>query len=272
MSEEGSRPQSADEALLDASEVARFHDEGYLVRSRLLDPERLGALREAYDRILAGAGRDRLLVFRTGGLDGYAPQVHVVGAWLADELLRALALDPAITGPICQLMGTETARLFRDQLFMKPPFSGSIVPWHQDYSDWTHTTPPGHITCWIALDDATPESGCVHYVPGSHSGLVLEKIDPRDTMESSLARIPEPARASWSPRPAVVPAGGCVFHHCLTIHGSHGNATASPRRAIAIAYMRPDTRSASSTRPVVPTGPRVALGDVIEGPLFPGVR
>jgi ectoine hydroxylase-related dioxygenase (phytanoyl-CoA dioxygenase family) len=220
---------------------------------------------------VAGDGAERVLVHRRGG-DGDAAQCHVVGAWLAHNAFHALVFRPAITDAVCRLMRVANARIFRDQFFYKPAGSGGIVPWHQDYSDWTHTTPAAHVTCWITLDDATVASGCVQYQPASHGGPLLPKITPHDTMESALQRIPAPIRAAWRPRPATVPAGGCVFHHCMTIHGSHGNTTAAPRRAIAVVYMHPETRSASSAQPVVPNGPRIAAGEIIDGPLFPLIR
>jgi len=43
----------------------------------------------------------------------------------------------------------------------------------QDYSYWTRTQPMAHLSCWIGLDDATRENGCVHYVPGSHRWNLL---------------------------------------------------------------------------------------------------
>ncbi len=60
-----------------------------------------------------------------------------------------------------------------DQLFCKVADRGGSVTWHQDYSYWTYTQPMAHASCFIALDDAAIESGCVQYVPGSHRWTLL---------------------------------------------------------------------------------------------------
>ena len=47
--------------------------------------------------------------------------------------------------------------------------------------------------------------------------------------------------------PAPVPAGGCEFHHSLTLHATAQNRTPYRRRAIAMSFM-----SARSTDPTHP--------------------
>ncbi|WP_291923276.1 phytanoyl-CoA dioxygenase family protein [Chitinophaga sp.] len=58
--------------------------------------------------------------------------------------------------------------LFHDQLFCKPAKHDGVVAWHQEFSYWTFTKPMHHLNCWIGLDNATTENGCLYYVPGSH--------------------------------------------------------------------------------------------------------
>ena len=77
-------------------------------------------------------------------------------------------------------------RFWHDQLFCKPAHDGGVVAWHQDYSYWTRTTPMAHLTCWIGLDDATTENGCVHYVPGSHRWPLLPTTHLAKGMEAIL--------------------------------------------------------------------------------------
>lgn len=249
---------------------ARYADDGFVSGPIVLRGARLEEVRHAVDRILAGRSRhqDELLVFRRDRSTADA-QVHVVGAWRAEAALRDVAFDPVVLGLACELMGTTSVRLFRDQLFTKQPHSPSVVPWHQDYSDWTHTTPPRHVTCWIALDDASETNGCLHYMPGSHRGPLLPKITRTDDMESAFARLPAHLWTEVAPQPVPVPAGGCVLHHCMTVHASSTNTTSAPRRAVALTYMDPDTRSTDGTRPPLPGATAVPAGDRLEGPLFP---
>lgn len=246
----------------------QFDHDGFVTGPRLLSGSELDSVRAAVDRILvkSSAGMDRLYVHRTSG-EGCDRQIHVVGAWRAEEAIAALSKHPLIAAWVCALMGCGSVRLFRDQIFVKFPNSSGVVPWHQDYSDWVHTSPAAHITCWVALDSATIDSGCLHYVSGHPPG-VLPKISRDDTHESAFARLPLEIQSNFRPGPVEVPAGGCVFHHCLTIHGSYGNRTPHARRAIAFAYMHPETRS-TFARSIFPNGPTFAAGEIIAGPLFP---
>lgn len=259
--------------MIDEAQDARassFDRDGFVRGPAVLAGERLTQAREALERIVSGrCERESELLMIRRDRAGASAQVHVVGAWRAEPALRDLAFDPLIVRLVCGLLGTPSVRLFRDQLFVKAPRSGTTVPWHQDYSDWTHTAPARHVTCWVALDDATAANGCLSYVQGSHRGPLLPKITRADDLDTAFARLPTPMRASFAPRPVPVPAGACVLHHCLTVHGSTGNDTATTRRAVAIAYMHPDTRSTSAERGPLPGVAPLPVGARLDGALFP---
>ena len=70
-------------------------------------------------------------------------------------------------GFIAQL-SHEEAILTAERALAKPPFIGSEKPWHQDnaYFNWRPLEKVA--TAWLALDDATPENGCVWARAGSH--------------------------------------------------------------------------------------------------------
>jgi ectoine hydroxylase-related dioxygenase (phytanoyl-CoA dioxygenase family) len=69
--------------------------------------------------------------------------------------------------------------------------------------------------------------------------------------------------------PALLRAGQAAIHHSHTLHGSWGNRSERPRRALVLNYLGPDTRSADGTRPLLRGVPAVPRGAVIEGPWFP---
>jgi ectoine hydroxylase-related dioxygenase (phytanoyl-CoA dioxygenase family) len=263
----GTGPRKA--LSLTPDDVRQFAADGFVRGPQLLSGAALGAARAALDRVVnrTSPGMADLFAYRSDG-EGQTLRVLVVGTWRAEPAIRDLAFDPRVYGAAAALMGIDRVRLFRDQLFFKPALSSGAIPWHQDYSDWVHTTPPSHITCWIALDDATLESGCLHYAPGRPGSIVLPRIHRADTMEAAFERLPREMRESFQPLALPVPAGGCVFHHCLTVHASYGNRTPRPRRAIAITYMHPETRSRGA-HPSVPAGPIFAEGERLEGALFP---
>ncbi len=83
----------------------------------------------------------------------------------------------------------------------------------------------------MPLDEASVESGCLHFVPGSHRGPVLSHHhigdDPR--VHGLEADAPDTTGEVAVP----IPAGAATFHHPRMIHYAGPNTTAQPRRAYA---------------------------------------
>ena len=97
---------------------------------------------------------------------------HALGAWRIMPGFHDLLWNRAFVVPASQLLDGGV-RFWHDQLFCKPARHGGVVAWHQDYSYWTRTVPMAHLTCWIGLDDATADNGCLQYIPGSHRWELL---------------------------------------------------------------------------------------------------
>jgi hypothetical protein len=49
-----------------------------------------------------------------------------------------------------------------NQLLFKPPHVGAVTHWHQDEA-CLGATEDLLISCWLALEDVTPESGCMEF-------------------------------------------------------------------------------------------------------------
>lgn len=258
------------DAELSPSQVETYRERGYVHPIPLLSDEQIGALREALDRMTEkdypGAA------YLSGSRGVGSPVIHFQGAWLVEPAYHDLVFNPRVTIACSQLLGAQAVRFLHDQVFYKPARHGGVVAWHQDYSYWTRTTPAGHLTCYIALDDTTVENGCVHMVPGSHRWNLLEQstlIDASD-MDGIKSQLTPEQQADFKPEPVELKAGECSFHDCLTVHGSHPNRSDRPRRGIVLNYMKHDTRSASD-RPIMPGAEPVPPGAVIEGDYFPVV-
>ena len=76
-----------------------------------------------------------------------------------------------------------------------------------------------HLTCWVALDDASEENGCLQYVPKSHNWGLLEKPELAGDMDGLLEFLTPEQKASFQPIPIELPKGYATFHHPLMVHG-----------------------------------------------------
>jgi phytanoyl-CoA dioxygenase PhyH len=192
---------------------------------------------------------------------------HALGAWRISAAFHDLLWNPAFLVPASQLLG-GAVRFWHDQLFSKPPRTGGVVAWHQDYSYWTRTTPMAHLTCWIALDDATAANGCLQYVPGSHRWNLLPITGLAGTMDAIRGVLTEDQRAQFRPVAAEVPKGHASFHHPLVVHGSLANTSDRPRRGVVINVVRDGVRAAASD-PLLQGIPPLPAGAPLGGRFFP---
>jgi phytanoyl-CoA hydroxylase len=148
-----------------------------------------------------------------------------------DDLVLSLCKSPKILDVVEDLLGPDI-KLYTDQFFMKPPFHGTPQEWHQDSETWKFFAPHDHVTCWIAIDEATVENGCLHYIPGSHKwGYVDGGHVPNLVSQLKHREVVVPRRRGYA-----------AFHHSLTLHYTGPNRTPDRRRGVAIHYIRAQTR------------------------------
>src|SRR5215831_12268032 len=163
---------------LTQAQIDAYRRDGYVVQPEILSAAELERIRKrTWDLANGRAPAPE----KVSGIDVFQIEPSLVGnaraadrldelrklnlpSWFDDEF-RALASGARIVDVIAQLLGPDLY-LLTDQMFLKPPFQGSPKEWHQDSGSWTHLVPPGQVTCWIALDDATIHNGCLRYLRG----------------------------------------------------------------------------------------------------------
>jgi hypothetical protein len=257
---------------LSDEQLAFFDENGYVKGGPVLDARQIQTLGEGLEAIRLGENPRTDELYEVDEDYRRAPDenlFHILGAWLIDDGFHDILWHPAITAKAVQLLGVERLRFWHDQVFYKPPRHPGVVTWHQDYSYWTRATPAGHLTCWIGLDDATEENGCLKYVPGSHRWGLLPRISLTENMDAVKEYLTPEQYGAFHPVPMVLKAGECLFHHSHTVHGSYGNRSDRPRRGVVLNFMRSDTRSADGSAPLLTGVPVVPEGEVIEGDYFP---
>jgi phytanoyl-CoA hydroxylase len=137
-------------------------------------------------------------------------------------------------------VGPDVA-LFASHYISKPPFDGREVRWHQDAAYWP-LEPMEVVTVWLAIDESTPENGCMRVIPGTHKGpdVRLRPIaDPDDAV------LPYEADTEVDESRAVdlvLQAGDCEVHHPGIMHGSTANLSPKRRCGLTIRYIPTSTR------------------------------
>jgi ectoine hydroxylase-related dioxygenase (phytanoyl-CoA dioxygenase family) len=268
-------PQPSSEAewnryRLTDEQVRFFHEQGYLGGVQILTDAQVGALREELDALMDPAHPGHHLFYEFHSNESTEPTTvlfHALGAWRVAPGFHDLLWNPAFVVPASQLLDGPV-RFWHDQLFCKPSRHGGVVAWHQDYSYWTRTEPMAHLTCWIALDDATVDNGCLQYVPGSHRWDLLPKPALAGTMDAIQSVLTDAQQAAFAPVAVELPRGYAAFHHPLMLHGSSANRSDRQRRGTVINVVRDGVRSATNDPPLAGVPP-VPAGEPLGGRFFP---
>lgn len=251
-------------------QVKFFHDNGYLTGVRILTDEQIDALRtelaEFFEKNHDGAN----LWYEYNSNESGDPNkvlFHALGAWRIRPAFHDSLWNPAFTVPASQLLGGPV-RFWHDQLFCKPAKHGGVVAWHQDYSYWTRTKPMNHLTCWIGLDDATRDNGCLQYIPGSHKWKLLPITGLANNMDAIQTVLTPDQKKQFKPVAVELKAGFAAFHHPLMVHGSYENRSDRSRRAMVINAFGDGTVSDSDETLLVGVPP-VPKGKKMDGRFFP---
>src|SRR5689334_16597231 len=139
-----------------------------------------------------------------------------------------------------QFIGPNIA-LFASHYISKPPFDGQPVLWHQDGSYWP-LEPMEVVTLWLAVDDSTPDNGCMRVIPGTqHQPLqtMKRRTEVANVLSSGIdEEFVDESRAV----DCVLKAGGVSVHHPNIVHGSNANVSPRRRCGLTIRYIPTSTR------------------------------
>ena len=261
-------------ARLTDEQLARFATDGFVVGPSVLTQTQIETLLAELSDLMVSDHDGRELWYEYHSNESVDPNTvlfHALGAWRLRPGFHDALWNPAFTIPASQLLG-GSVRFWHDQLFCKPARHGGVVSWHQDYSYWTRTKPMAHLTCWIGLDDATVDNGCIHYVPGSQTWDLLPITGLAGDMTAIRNVLSDDQWDQFNNPVAVeLKAGECVFHHPLTVHGSFENRTDRPRRAMVLNVVK-DGVCSDSDEPLLDGTDAIPRGTPLGGKFYPLLR
>ena len=231
------------EALLPTDdEVALYRERGYYVSRRVLPDDVIDEAVRGAERHFAGERDFHLPVdegfgdWKPGDPDTIRNSEFVA---LQNLQIRSLVMQPIIGRIASRLAGSDTIRLWDDQLVWKPPSAaegdGPVVGWHTDRAYWLTCTSEEMLTAWIPFHDCPEEMGPVIYVEGSHrwpetEGMRTFNAQDLEDVEGRLLGQAAGARK----RTVALEKGQMSFHHSRLIHGSDVNRGTFPRLSLAL--------------------------------------
>jgi ectoine hydroxylase-related dioxygenase (phytanoyl-CoA dioxygenase family) len=218
------------------TQIDFFNTNGYLVIPNVISAREVEGYKTIYNKFLDGTidtGKNRSdLGDGLGNSKGTENITQIM--WPSDFAPELLNMEYHLrTAALAKAIYGEDMEMDFDMLINKAPFTNTPTPWHQDAAYWINMPDKRALSCWLALDDATVNNGCMWYVPGSH----LQPL--RGHAYAGKAGGALKCEASEAEGVFVeLQPGSCVMHHGGTLHYSRGNTTDQMRRAL-ITNFRP---------------------------------
>ena len=144
------------------------------------------------------------------------------------------------TGPVRQIAETvlqDDVVPVNMQYFNKPAGVGQATPPHQD-GYYFHLTPCEAVTGWLALEDVDEETGCIHYLRGSHKAEGFRDHGQTGVLGFSQGMTDFGTDEDIA-RTVSFPGEGGTFlmHHAKTVHWAGANTSLTrTRRALGFIY------------------------------------
>lgn len=218
--------------IISEEQKSFFREEGYLVVENLISRQEVQYYSNLYDSFLDNSvDASRFRSDLSGGDDKKEKITQImVPSKLVPELLQRPIHQKSLQ-IAKELMGDDIELDF-DMLINKAPHTNTPTPWHQDAAYWINMPDKRAASCWVAIDRAYKENGCMWYAPKSHLYPILPHVQTGN--KGAL-------KCEGSEDNSVfieLQPGSCVFHQGGTLHYSRGNSTSDNRRAL-ITNFRP---------------------------------
>ncbi len=215
--------------LLNNTQRAFYDQEGYLLPPQpILPSAEFSALHERFESIANEWEQEHQI--RPEHIDVphlYHPDLF---RWLCND--QVLDLVEEIVGP--------DIVLFSSHFICKPPGTGQRVPWHEDSSYWAHYNidPMDIVTIWLAIDESSPENGCMQVIPKSHLSADSAYHELSSDDNSVFAtEINQDQFDVSSAVDCVLKPNHASLHHGKLIHGSHANTSNKRRCGYTMRFM-----------------------------------
>lgn len=229
--------------LLTSEPIARFHEQGFLVIRKMVDPQACARMKSVALKQLEEAAEP--LEFEADvGYPG-APESRdalggrtvrrLRGAFDRDDCFREWATAPHLIDMLHQLMDEKICITLAHHncIMTKHPQFGTATGWHRDIRYWSFQK-PDLISVWLALGPEDPDNGGLLFIPGSHR----LKMKPEQMDEADFLRPDHPENQALFKlgRPLLLNPGDVALFHSGLFHAGGRNNTDQLKTSVVFAY------------------------------------
>ncbi|MEM7476118.1 MAG: phytanoyl-CoA dioxygenase family protein [Planctomycetota bacterium] len=215
----------------DSQEIEQFQSQGYYLAKELfsnIETELLSRFARADQQVQAKA------TSRSDAAGGTT--TLSLSNDLEDNLYADVVRSKRVAANMGAFLGDEVYH-YHHKMMLKEPLVGGAWEWHQDYGYWYDfgCLFPSMGSCFIAVDRASKENGCLQVIPGSHHLGRMNHLkvggqtgaDP-ERVDAVLQRMPL-LHVEMNP-------GDALFFHGNLLHRSDQNTSLDPRWSLICCY------------------------------------
>ena len=154
----------------------------------------------------------------------------------SEDLFGKFSTNERIVKPMEIFLNDEVYH-YHSKIIWKNPGDGGF-DWHQDYGYWYHNAClyPDMGSCFIMLDKANKENGCLKVLKGSHRvGRISHGVSDTPEQTADLDRIHELEKRHECVH-IEANAGDALFFHANLLHSSEANNSNYSRRTLIVCF------------------------------------
>ena len=206
-----------------------FQKNGYVVVPNFLENDELNIVRERLTKLIVATHKKQNYehAFYANKQDKNSlKQLHQIEE---DDFFKSYSASTKWSSLASALLDDKVESALALEWFNKPPNYFHETPPHQD-NFYFCFEPPQALTIWLSLDHADHQTGCLHFIPGSHlQGIRPHRLSNNLGFSQTIADFTEEDQRTGVAITAN--PGDAVIHHAETIHWAGSNQTTDRNRA-----------------------------------------
>jgi len=207
-----------------------FSNDGYVLKKNLFSEDEINKLKKFIESSSDKKNDARETRSSTGKLS--------ITLWdhPSDDLFGKFSTNERIVKPMEEYLGDEVYH-YHSKIIWKKPGDGGF-DWHQDYGYWYHNAClyPDMGSCFIMLDRATKENGCLKVLKGSQKvGRIGHGVSDTPEQTADMERIAELEKRHEIVYITAEP-GDVLFFHANLLHSSDENKSSDSRRTLIVCF------------------------------------
>ena len=212
------------------SDLNEFNKNGFIIKKQLFTHDEIKKLINFINSNSDKENQSRKTKSSTGNLN------LTIWNHPSDDLFGKFSTNERIVKPMEKYLGDEVYH-YHSKIIWKKPGDGGF-DWHQDYGYWYHNAClyPDMGSCFIMLDKATKENGCLKVLKGSHKvGRIGHGVSDTPEQTADMQRITELEKRHENVYITAEP-GDVLFFHANLLHSSDQNKSSESRRTLIVCF------------------------------------